>query len=400
MEQIKGGITAVDRFLAAGMSAGIKKTEKADLALLFCETPCVVAGVFTRNRFPAPPLLLDKKHLKKGRGRAIIINSGNANAFTGEAGYRDAETMTEVTARALKISQETVYVASTGVIGQPLPMEKIVDAIPRLVPRLSRDGGRAAAEAIMTTDTFSKEVAWVGKVGQETIRVGGFAKGAGMIHPNMATMLAFLSTDAAIARPLLQEALRHAVDRSFNSISVDGDTSTNDMVLCFASGQRGREIRSKGKGYQAFSSLLEAACLSLAKMVAKDGEGATKLIEIRVVGAASDRAAKRVAESTARSNLVKTAFFGEDANWGRIIAAIGNAGVPVRPDRIDLAFGAVSLVRGGTYLGKEREAEVALLLKQREILLTIDLHSGKGAATFWTCDLGFDYIKINASYRS
>jgi|SRR5579884_309401 len=399
-EQIEGGITAVEGFTAAGTFAGIKKIEKADLALIFSETVCNVAGVFTKNRFPAPPLLLDRKHLRKKKGRAIIANSGNANAFTGERGYRDAEAMAEAAARALSVPIESVYVASTGVIGEFLPIEKITGAVPRLAAQLSPNGGRAAAEAIMTTDTFPKEIAFVGEVGWREVKVGGIAKGSGMIHPNMATMLSFLTTDASITPQLLQEALRQAVDRSFNCISVDGDTSTNDMVLCFASGRRGKEIRSKGAAYRQFVSLLEKACQTLAKMIVRDGEGATKLVEVKVIGARSDAAARRIAESIARSNLVKTAFFGQDANWGRIVAAIGNAGVPVRPEQVDLFFGSEALVRKGIYQGKAAESKVAALLKQREIELTVYLHSGKGQATFWICDLSFDYVKINAAYRS
>lgn len=400
MEQIEGGITAVEGFMAAGTFAGIKRVEKPDLALIFSETVCNVAGVFTKNRFPAAPLLLDRKHLRKKKGQVIIANSGNANAFTGARGERDAEAMAEAAARALNVPVESVYVASTGVIGEFLPIEKITGAVPRLASQLSGSGGRRAAEAIMTTDTFPKEIALVGKVGREEVRVGGIAKGSGMIHPNMATMLAFLATDAAIEPRLLQEALRNAVDHSFNCITVDGDTSTNDMVLCFANGRRGKEIRSKGAAYNRFAALLEGACLSLAKMIVRDGEGATKLIEIKITGARSDAAARKVAESIARSSLVKTAFFGQDANWGRIVAAIGNAGVPVQPERIDLSFGPVALLRKGAYQGKDAESRVAALLKQREIGLTIDLHSGKGCATFWTSDLSLDYVKINAAYRS
>lgn len=400
MQRIEGGITAVDGFSAAGLFSGIKKVERADLAMIFSETLCAAAGVFTRNRFPAPPLLLDKRHLRKKRGQAIIANSGNANAFTGEKGYQDAVRMAEAAAQALGVPVERVYVASTGVIGAELPIEKIVGAVPRLASQLSREGGRAAAEAIMTTDTFPKEVAFAGEIGRQEIRIGGIAKGSGMIHPDMATMLAFLSTDVAISPALLQEALRQAADRSFNCISVDGDTSTNDVVLCFASGRRGKEISSKGKAYRQFLDLLEAACLSLAKAIVRDGEGATKLIEVNVVGAPNDRAARRIARSVATSSLVKTAFFGEDANWGRIVAAIGNAGVPVRPDQVHLTFGRTPLIQRGVFLGKEAESAVSRLLKEREIELTIDLRAGKGRSVCWTSDLSLDYVRINADYRS
>lgn len=400
MQENKGGITSVDGFTAAGAFAGIKKNGRPDLALVFSETPCVAAGVFTKNQFPAPPLLLDRAHLRKHEGQAIIVNSGNANAFTGDRGYEDAEAMADATARALGISRKRVYVASTGVIGEFLPIDKIKKSIPDLASQLSSEGGRAAAEAIMTTDTFSKEAAFSGTVGREEVRIGGMAKGSGMIHPNMATMLGFLATDAAIAPPLLQEALRAAVDRSFNRITVDGDTSTNDMVLCFANGKSGRPITTKGKAYREFTLLLEAATFSLARQIVKDGEGATKSIEIIVTGAPDDRSAHRVAESIAKSSLVKTAFFGEDANWGRIVAAIGNAGIRLDPKKLDLAFGAVPLLLKGIHQGKEVESEVAALLKKREIQVNVNLHAGKGRATVWTSDLSFDYIKINASYRS
>jgi glutamate N-acetyltransferase/amino-acid N-acetyltransferase len=400
MQEIKGGITAVEGFTASGLFAGIKKNGRPDLALVYSEIPSVAAGVFTKNQFPAPPLLLNRSHLRKHQGQAIIVNSGNANAFTGDRGYHDAEAMAEATAEALGISKKLVYVASTGVIGEFLPIDKIKKSIPELAGQLSKEGGRAAAEAIMTTDTFLKEVALVGKVGNSEIRIGGIAKGSGMIHPNMATMLAFLVTDAAIAPSLLQEGLRTAVDRSFNRITVDGETSTNDMTLCFANGRCGRLIKTKGKAYREFVALLEAATLSLAKMIVKDGEGATKLIEIEVAGAPNDRAAHRIAETVARSSLVKTAFFGEDANWGRIVAAIGNAGVRLDPKKLDLAIGEVPILLGGIHQGKESESNVAPVLKQREILIRLNLHSGKGRAAVWTSDLSFDYIKINASYRS
>lgn len=397
---IKGGVTAVSGFTATGLSAGIKKNGRRDLALIVSETECTVAAVFTRNRFPAPPLLLDKKHLRSRLGRAIVANSGNANAFTGKRGYQDAEAMAEATAQTLGISAELVYVASTGVISEFLPAKKILQAIPRLVSSLSDEGSKAAAEAIMTTDTFPKEIAFSAEVGRHTIRVGGIAKGSGMIHPNMATMLAFLTTDVRIDPDLLQEALRQAVDHSFHRITVDGDTSTNDMVLLFANGTKGEKITSKGRAFRQFVALLEKASLSLAKMIVKDGEGATKLIEINVSGARSHQTAHQIAMTIARSSLVKTAFFGEDANWGRIVAAIGNAGVPIRPEKIDLRFGRTPLVRSGTYLGKAAESKISVYLKKPEISLTLSLNSGKGTSTVWTSDLSLDYVKINALYRT
>lgn len=400
MQEIAGGVTAVDGFSAAGMSAGIKKNGRPDLALLFSESPCTVAGVFTKNRFQAAPILLSRSRLRGKRGQALIVNSGNANAFTGRRGAEDAEAMAALTGEVLGISARSVYVASTGVIGEFLPMDKIKNSIPPLAAQLSHEGGRSAAEAIMTTDTFQKEIGYGGEVGRNEVRIGGMAKGSGMIHPNMATMLAFLTTDVAIDARLLQDGLSRAVRHSFNAITVDGDTSTNDMVLCFASGRSGRPIRTEGKSYRQFLALLEAACLSLAKLIVKDGEGATKFIEIEVEGAPSDLAADQIGKTIAGSSLVKTAFFGEDANWGRIVAAIGNAGVPVDPERLDLRFGPIALIKGGSHQGKEAEEQVAALLKQRDIQVALHLHSGKGKAVVWTSDLSFDYIKINASYRS
>jgi len=400
LRTLQGGITAVKGFLASGISAGIKKNGKPDLALVFNKTPCTVAGLFTKNRFCAAPLLLCKKHLKKGGGQAIIVNSGNANAFTGPQGLRDAEAMASSTARALAINKSSVYVASTGVIGESLPIGKIEAAIPFLAADLSKKGGFAAAEAIKTTDTFTKEIAIEGSVGNSKVRVGGIAKGSGMIHPNMATMLAFLSTDISMEQTLLQNALEEAVEHSFHHITVDGDTSTNDMVLLFASGQHGRIIRTKGPAFRDFVAILKSACLSLAKMLVVDGEGATKCIEIRVTGAKDDRAANAIAFAVAKSSLVKTAFFGEDANWGRIVAAIGNAGVAVSSIEINVSFGNIPLVQKGVFLGKAAEAEVTAYLKNKDLQLTIALCSGKGRAEVWTSDLSLDYVKINALYRS
>lgn len=397
---VKGGLTAVGGFTAAGLSAGIKNNGRTDLALIVSETDCTVAGVFTRNRFPAPPLLLDKKHLRSRLGRAIVVNSGNANAFTGKRGYQDAIAMAEVTAQALGIPAKLVYVASTGVISEFLPIKKILQAVPKLTPSLSKQGSKAAAEAIMTTDTFPKEIAYSAKVGGHMVRVGGIAKGSGMIHPNMATMLAFLTTDVKMSPDLLQEALREAVDHSFHRITIDGDTSTNDMVLLFANGTRGKAITSKGPAFRQFVSLLETSALSLAKMIVKDGEGATKFIEINVAGARSDQTAHKIAMTIARSSLVKTAFYGEDANWGRIVAAIGNAGIPIHPEKIDLSFGRTPLVEKGTYLGKKAEAKISAYLKKPEISLLLSLNSGTGTSTVWTSDLSLDYVKINALYRT
>ncbi|VAX32238.1 Glutamate N-acetyltransferase @ N-acetylglutamate synthase [hydrothermal vent metagenome] len=397
---IQGGITAVDGFMAAGLAAGIKKNKVSDMALIYSDKPCSVAALFTKNKFPAPPLVLNKKHLKKGIGQAIIINSGNANAFTGEQGKKDAKAMALETAQHLNIPLETVYVASTGVISQLLPMEKIQPAIPKLYSMLSKKGSHAAAEAIMTTDTWAKECAFEGFVGKNVVRIGGITKGSGMIHPNMATMLAFLSTDVLMTQTLLQSALREAVDLSFHRITIDRDTSTNDMVLLFSNGKQGNIINKKGTRYKQFTSLLTTACTTLAKMLIQDAEGATKCVSIEVEGAKNEKAASKIAFAIANSLLVKTAFFGEDANWGRIIAAIGNSEVKVRPEEISLFFGPIQLVKNGIYLGLQAEDKITEYLKSKEIILKLKLQSGRDKACVWTSDLSLDYVKINALYRT
>ncbi len=398
--QIDGGITAVDGFLASGVASGIKKKAQLDLAIIYADKPCTVAGLFTKNSFCAAPLLLNKKHLKKGNGRAIIVNSGNANAYTGKQGMADAKAMAVETALILNIPTESVYVASTGVISEALPIKKILTALPSLSSSLSKEGGKRAAEAIITTDTFLKETAFEGKIGQRTVRIGGIAKGSGMIHPNMATMLAFLTSNVAMDKGLLQEALSEAVDASFHRITIDGDTSTNDMVLLFANGEKKYTIKTKGLLYRRFVALLKITCLSLAKMLVKDGEGATKMVEISISGAKNDKSADAIGFSIAKSLLVKTAFFGEDANWGRIVAAIGNSGIKVSPSEIDLYFGPIQLVSKGVYLGKAVEKEVTAYLKNKELLLRLSLQSGLGKALIWTTDLSLDYVKINALYRT
>jgi len=337
MKILRGGITSVNGFLASGVSCGIKKDSKLDLALIFSEKVSAAAGLFTTNRFIAPPLILTKKNLRKGTGQAVIINSGNANAATGSRGYEDAIEMGVLTARELGIDSSLVSVASTGVIGEPLPMDKIRSGIDLAVNGLKKNGGKDAARAIMTTDIFFKETAVRRMIGGKEVTVGGIAKGSGMIHPNMATMLAFIVTDAAISSTLLKNSLRKATDLSFNMITVDGETSTNDMVLCLANGMSGaNEIKEGSSELNEFQSLLEYACLSLAKMIVKDGEGATKFVTITVDSARNFKDAKKIAMSVGRSLLVKTAFFGEDANWGRFMAAIGYSGVKVDEGKIDI----------------------------------------------------------------
>src|SRR5712692_4054789 len=343
-----GGITAVPGMLAAGMAAGIKKGDVLDLALIVSERDATVAGVFTLNKVVAAPVLLDRQRLRRGRGRAILVNSGNANACTGRQGYADAVKVAALTAKALRLRPEDVFIASTGVIGKPLPMERIEAAIPVLASRLSRDGGEDAARAIMTTDTTVKMAAASDTIGGRMITLGGVAKGSGMIHPNMATMLAFLATDAVVPRAILQRGLRQDV----------------------------------------------------AKKIAWDGEGATKCVELRVTRARTTSEAVRIAIAIATSSLVKTAWFGEDANWGRIMAAIGRAGGRVAPDRIAIMYGDVPVVHRGVGLGHAAEEQANTVLKGRELTLTVDLGIGHAEATVWTTDLSPEYVKINASYRS
>jgi glutamate N-acetyltransferase / amino-acid N-acetyltransferase len=398
---LNGGITAVPGMLAAGMAAGIKKGDVLDLALIVSQREATAAGVFTLNKVVAAPVILSRQRLRRGKARAILVNSGNANACTGRQGYADAVRVAALTAKALRLRPEDVFVASTGVIGKPLPMERIEAAIPVLANQLRRDGGADAARAIMTTDTTVKMASASGTIGGRTITLGGIAKGSGMIHPNMATMLAFLATDAALPRAMLQRGLHQAVDRSFNRIPVDGDTSTNDMVLCLANGAAGnRPVASGGADARRFQALLDHVCLDLAKKIAWDGEGATKFAELRVTRARTTSEAVRIAVAIATSSLVKTAWFGEDANWGRIMAAVGRAGVRIAPDRIAITYGDVPVVRRGTGLGQTAEEQANAVLKGREFTLTVDLGIGHAEATVWTTDLSPEYVKINASYRS
>ncbi len=401
MKRVKGGITAVPGILAAGMSAGIKKAHVADLALIVSEEPAVIAGVLTRNKIVAAPVVLSRSRLRAGLARAIIANSGNANACTGRQGLDDAQETSALVAKLLKCPARQVFIGSTGVIGKPLPMDRMRVAIPRLIAKLSRQGGADAARAIMTTDTKLKMTAATERIGGRRITLGGIAKGSGMIHPDMATMLCYLATDARISKATLQQVLRIATEESFNRIPVDGDTSTNDMVLCLANGVAGnRFIAGDSPDARRFQHLLNEVCRDLAKMIAQDGEGATKFVELRVTAARSRADAIRVANTIATSSLVKTAWFGEDSNWGRIMAAIGRAGVSVVERRIAIAYGDVQVVWGGITLGPGAEARANEVMKKPEFSLTVSLGQGRACATVWTSDLSLDYIKINASYRS
>jgi glutamate N-acetyltransferase/amino-acid N-acetyltransferase len=387
-------------FRFAAMASGIKKNGKSDLGLILSDTPASCAGVFTRNLVIAAPLQITKPRIATGRCQAVLVNSGNANACTGAPGLKLAEDCVALTAKSLGIEPDLVAVASTGVIGQPLPFAPFVSALPQLVASLDGRAISAVAGAMMTTDRYPKISTAQGAAGGTPYALLGVAKGAGMIHPNMATMLAFVLTDARLEAAQLQRLLNPAVDKSFNSITVDGDTSTNDMVLVLANGVSGARIEPDSEDEMQFAQRLQQVLLDLAKMIVRDGEGATKLAEIRVVGAQSFAAARTVARTVATSSLVKTAFFGEDANWGRIIAAVGYAGVDLDPDQIDILFDQVVVAKSGLYVGPQIEAPATAVLKQAEFCVTIDLHQGAAEASYYTSDLTYDYVKINADYRS
>ncbi len=385
---------------AAGAS-GIRKSGRLDLALIYSEVPARCAGVFTTNKIKAAPLQVTEPRVAEGLCQAVLVNSGNANACTGAPGLRDAQRCSELAASALQIPENYLAVSSTGVIGAPLPMASFEKHVPLLVQSLSSDAAGAVSEAIMTTDSFAKLASCQGEVADVPYRVLGIAKGAGMIHPNMATMLGFVLTDAQVEPALLQEAIRRAVDNSFNIITVDGDTSTNDMVLLLANGAAGTQEICRGTAEgERFVEELTGVLLELAKMIVRDGEGATKLARIRIIGAASDDDAKTAAASVATSSLVKTAFFGEDANWGRIIAAVGYSGAEVDSERVEICFDDVPVVRQGVSTGAELEAKATEVLKQPEFTVTVDLSLGDGSADYYTSDLTYEYVKINADYRT
>jgi glutamate N-acetyltransferase/amino-acid N-acetyltransferase len=391
----------VPGFLAAGLPAGLKKNHERDLALIYSEVPAAAAGVFTTNRVKAAPVLLSMERVKSGTARALLANSGSANACTGRQGLRDGRRLSGLIAASLRIDPSSVLLASTGVIGKPLPMPVIEKSFPRLVRSLSSAGLGDAARAIMTTDTFPKAVITRSRVNGREIVMAGMAKGAGMINPKMATLLSFVFTDARISPGALRRSLRDGVKGSFNRITVDGDTSTNDTLLVLANGLAGnREILSRTAGHEKFSALLQELLFSLARMIARDGEGATKLVEIAVVGARTTSEAEQVARTVAYSPLVKTAFFGEDANWGRILCAAGYSGIAVDPDQVDIFFDDVPMVRGGQGTGLKNEGRATSVMKKREYRVRLNLHRGAKSASIFTTDLSYDYVKINASYRS
>lgn len=400
LQVIPGGVAAPRGFLAAGVSAGIKYKEKKDIALIFSEVIASAAGLFTTNRVKAAPLLVTMPRVKNGVAQAILANSGNANACNGEQGLQDALAMAAEAARRLQIPPAYVLVGSTGVIGQPLPMEKVLPGIAAAAAGLSKDGGPAAAEAIMTTDTEPKEIAVRFSLGGKEATAGAIAKGAGMIHPNLATMLCFLTTDAAVSAKCLQDILRYAVERSFNMVTIDGDTSTNDMVLALANGRAGNPpITGENEHYYILREKITRICVHLAKAIARDGEGATRLLEVQVINAPTENDARLAARAIARSNLVKTAVFGQDANWGRILCAAGYSGAEFDPHRVDIFLNGIQVARDGCALPFPEEAAVhALAAGTVQILL--DLKTGPHRATAWGCDLTYDYVRINAHYRT
>ncbi|MBZ0157884.1 MAG: bifunctional glutamate N-acetyltransferase/amino-acid acetyltransferase ArgJ [Alphaproteobacteria bacterium] len=386
-------------FLFSTAEAAIKKPGRKDLALICSETEAVMAGMFTTNKVKAAPVKLDMRKIRSGRGRAIIVNSGNANACSGEQGMRDAIEMAELAARPLKIKPGSVYVCSTGVIGTPMPMERIRPGIAVLAERLGTGTLGDVASAIMTTDTFPKVVTKRIRVGSSMVTLAGVCKGAGMICPNMATMLCFLMTDAAIEKTALNKALKSAVQRSFNRITIDGDMSTNDTVLLMANGRAGNEtIGESSPAFGAFASALATVAYELAGMIVRDGEGATKFVEIELRNARSEAEAEKGAFALANSLLVKTALYGNDANWGRLMAALGRAGIQIREERVDILLNGVKVAARGMATGKDAAANEKL--KSKEVRIVVDLHLGSGAAKVLTCDLTEEYVKINAEYRT
>ena len=409
MKEIPRGITAPKGFKAGGVHCGIKKN-KPDLALIYSDVPGVAYAMFTSNKVKAAPVRVSMKKIRNRCAQAIIVNSGIANACTGERGIKDAQEMSKLAAQELKIREEDVLTASTGHIGELLPMSKIEEGIKQAKSLLSSKGGRQAAEAIVTTDTFAKEISVETDIsgrGKNKVKIGGIAKGAGMISPNLATMLCFITTDACISEDALEEATRSAVNKSFNQISIDADMSTNDTVFIIANGQAGnkriktwhkkKKLRVKDENFDYFCRALDFICLSLAKMLVRDGEGATKLIEVKVEGAPFSKDARRIARAVASSSLVKTAIAGASPNWGRVMAALGGAHTRIEPEKVDIYFNDLLTVKNGVGIDSIRP-QLREILKQDEIKIIIHLNQGNCRATFWGCDLTEKYVKINKRY--
>lgn len=392
----------INGFSAAAVKAGIRYTDRLDLALIYSEVPAVAAGVFTTNKVKASPLLLDMERLGQGRAQAVLINSGNANACNGKRGMETAVASSRLVARQLGVEEDLVQVASTGVIGQPMNLEPFEQGVPSLVAQLSPEGFDDVARAIMTTDTVPKTASAKVEIDDTEVSILGVAKGSGMIMPDMATMLCFLVTDAQIVFPELQAVVRNSVERTFNTITVDGDTSTNDMVLALANGTAGNRWIDDDNpaGREKFEAAVTAICRDLALKIVADGEGATKRVTIRVVGARDDEGAINAAQTIANSALVKTAFFGQDANWGRIMAALGRSDCHFNPDRVAIFFDEAQMVGDGMGLGEKAEEACSAVLQKDSFTVVVDLQDGLGKAEVYTCDLSLDYVRINADYRS
>ena len=407
MKKIEGGITAAKGFQAAGGAAGIKKQGVKDMALVYSEVPCVAAGTFTTNIVKAAPVKWDQEIVyNHPTAQAIVCNSGIANACTGEEGYGYCRKTAEAASAALSIPEDSVLVASTGVIGKQIPIDKIAAGVEMLKPQLAatREAAATAAQAIMTTDTEPKEVAVQIEIGGKTVTVGGMCKGSGMIHPNMCTMLGFVTTDAKISKKMLQEALSEDVKDTYNMVSVDGDTSTNDTVLLLANGlAENPEITEKGEDYETFKAALNYINTTLAKKIAGDGEGATALFEVKIIGAESKEQAVTLSKSVVTSSLTKAAIYGHDANWGRILCAMGYSGAEFDPEKVDLFFeskaGKIQIIENGVAVDYSEE-EATKILSEEAVTAIADVKMGDATATAWGCDLTYDYIKINADYRS
>jgi glutamate N-acetyltransferase / amino-acid N-acetyltransferase len=399
IKSLSGGVAAAAGFVAAGVACGVRDAGRRDLGLLFSELPCETAAVFTRNVVQGAPLAVTREAVEAGGVRAVVANSGNANAATGAKGIEDARLMRALAAGELGIRATEVAVASTGVIGERLPMDRISSGI-RAASGVLDAGGAGFAESIITTDTRVKEAAMQVGIGGTTVTVAGTAKGSGMIHPNMGTMLAFLSTDAAVEQECLGETLNRATDRTFNRVTVDGDTSPSDMALLMANGAAGNEpLALDSPDYPIFAEAVEEVAGSLAREIARDGEGATRLVEVAVDGAAGEESAAALAKSVVGSNLVKAAVFGEDANWGRVLTAMGYSGADFDPGRVDLWFGPVMVFSAGEPVPHD-EAEANAALAADEVKITCHLGEGDASATAWGCDLSYEYVRINGSYRT
>jgi glutamate N-acetyltransferase/amino-acid N-acetyltransferase len=405
MKQIRGGVTAAKGFMAEGIHVGIRKNkEKKDLALVWSEVPCSAAAVYTKNKVIGQPLVVTKEHLADGKAQAIIVNSGNANTCTGDQGIVAAKRMASLVAARLPVKASDVVVASTGVIGQQLDVSIIESGMDELVAGLSKTGNISAREAIMTTDTVKKEVAVEFEIEGKPVVIGAMAKGSGMIHPNMATMLSFITTDCAISSEALQKALSSSVKKTYNRVSVDGDTSTNDMVVILANGLAGNTtIADEGSAYSLFLDALDWLNIQLSRMIARDGEGATKLIECTVECASDEDKAEELAKGVICSSLVKTAFFGADANWGRILCALGYTRTDFDPNKVDVAFesasGYIEVCKNGVPLPFSEE-KAKKILSYQEVAVFITLNEGTAQATAWGCDLSYEYVRINGDYRT